>query len=167
MKRVILSALIVAILVALIGSVGLGDTVIYYPRYKYWSTGSVDLGCSAWEIVANESNDSSIALNFTYNVTRTNSWEWHVSISLSVLGIEGGMSGTNSVSETYSAVIPPLEEWNLYKRYHKIDYLYDYQEGEIIQYDNESPFWNPTAPPVGFDKTVTYSEYKSSLSSLY
>ncbi len=84
MKRVILSALMVAILVTLIGSVGLGDTVIYYPRYKYWSTGSVDLGCSAWEIVANESNNSSIALNFTYNVTRTTSWEWHVSISLSV-----------------------------------------------------------------------------------
>ena len=156
MKKAILSILMIAIFITLMGTVGLSNdnVVIYYPRYKYWSTGSVDLGTSAWEIVEEKSNNSGISLSYTYNITHTTRWEWHINISLSILGIGGGMSGTNSVSETYSVVIPPLERWDLYKRYHEVDYLYEYQEGEIIQYNNESPFWNPTAPPVNFDKCL-------------
>ncbi len=139
---------------------------IYPNEYKFWPVGSSSVAAGEWSLVLTKSNDSPNDYNYTYTITDTNSWQWHITIPINELLPGERASGTSKSVKTLNIMIPPFKTLNVHRRYITKNYYYEYQKGEIIQWDDNSTTFKPYGPPIKFYKTVVISEDKTSFAPI-
>ncbi len=165
--KIIFVTILMMFLAALVSmTTAKGIKNIYPNEYKFWPVGSSSVATGEWSLVLIKSNDSPNDYNYTYTITDTNSWQWHITIPINELLPSERVSGTSKSVKTLNIMIPPFKTLNVHRRYITKNYYYEYQKGEIIQWDDNSTTFKPYGPPIKFYKTVVISEDKTSFAPI-